>query len=149
MNIDFMKIALEEAQKAYELGEVPVGAVVVRDATIIACAHNENRSSNNPTRHAEIIAIEKASLKTGNERLVDCELYITKESCAMCAGAIVHARIKKVFVGARDFRFGACGTVLSVCGNGILNHVPDIEFGILEKESSGILKRFFLEKRGE
>jgi tRNA(adenine34) deaminase len=143
----FMRIALEEAKTAFESGEIPVGAVIVKDSEVIAQAHNSNREFHNPVKHAEIICIEEASRILNNERLLDCELYVTKEPCAMCAGAIVHARIKSVFIGAEDEKYGACGTVLNVCGNGLLNHVPEIEFGILRDEASLILKKFFKIKR--
>ncbi len=143
----FMTIALEEAKKAYSLGEVPVGAVIVKKNKIIAKSHNETRTSNNPLRHAEIIVIEKASEHLQNERLIECDLYVTKEPCSMCAGAIVNSRVSRLIIGARDERYGACGTVLSVCGNRILNHIPKIEFGILENRSANLLKKFFKERR--
>ncbi len=145
--IDFMRLALDEARAAFEAEEIPVGAVVVRDGAVIASAHNRNRGRHNTLLHAEIIAIGKACTAVGNERLTDCDLYVTKEPCAMCAGAIVHARIRKLIIGARDSRYGACGTVLSVCGNPALNHVPDMEFGLLEKESAELLKEFFRMRR--
>ena len=141
--------ALEEAKKAYDLGEIPVGAVIVKDNEVIAAANNQNRQKNDPTRHAEMISIEKACSVLGNERLLDCDMYVTKEPCSMCAGAIVHARIKKLIIGASDPKYGACGTVLSVCGNELLNHVTEIEFGILGDESSQLLKKFFIERRSE
>ncbi len=144
---DFMIMALEEAKKAYELGEVPVGSVIVKNGEVLAAAHNYSRTTNNPTRHAEMVAIETAARILGNERLTECDMYVTKEPCAMCAGAIVHARIKKVVIGTRDIRFGACGTVLSVCGNTALNHLPEIKFGICEDEASALLKNFFRERR--
>jgi tRNA(adenine34) deaminase len=147
MNKEHMLLALELAKKAYKRGEVPVGAVIVKDNHVIAAAHNRNRKRRDPTRHAEIIAIEKASRRLKKERLNDCDLYVTKEPCAMCAGAIVHARIRTVFIGARDSRYGACGTVLTVCGDSRLNHVPRIVFGVMEEESAGMLKDFFREKR--
>jgi len=146
-DIDFMQIALAEARKAFVAGEIPVGAAIVKDGRIVALARNENRERNNPVGHAEIIAIEAACAAIGNERLTDCDLYVTKEPCAMCAGAIVHARIRRLVIGARDNRYGACGTVLSVCGNRALNHVPEIEFGLMEKESAKLLKEFFKMKR--
>jgi len=139
----FMGIALAEAETAFSKGEIPVGAVIVRDNEVIARAHNINRAEQNPVLHAEIIAIQKASSFMGNERLVDCDIYITKEPCAMCAGAIVHARLRRVIIAARDSKYGACGTVFSICGNGKLNHVPDIEFGILEDKALRLLKDFF------
>ncbi|PKL40063.1 MAG: tRNA-specific adenosine deaminase [Spirochaetae bacterium HGW-Spirochaetae-1] len=145
----YMQAALEEARLAADDDEIPVGAVITLGGSIIARAHNENRSKNDPTKHAEITAIREAARFLGNERLTDCVLYVTKEPCAMCAGAIVHARIKRLVIGARDVRYGACGTALSVCGNGVLNHVPCIEFGLMEEESSGLLKEFFRKKRKE
>jgi len=138
----FMKEALAEAKKAGEEDEIPVGAVIVLNDEIIARGHNQNRQENNATRHAEIIAIERASALIRNERLTDCVLYVTKEPCAMCAGAIVHSRLKRVIIAAKDIKYGACGTVLSVCGSSILNHVPEIEFGLFEKESAALLKNF-------
>jgi uncharacterized protein len=144
---DFMLIALDYAREAAERGEIPVGSVVVKDGAVIAAARNDNREANNPVRHAEINAIEKACAAVRNERLTGCDLYVTKEPCAMCAGAIVHARIRRLVIGARDSRYGACGTVLSVCGNASLNHAPMIEFGLLEDEAAALLKEFFRLKR--
>ncbi len=144
---DFMGLALNEARAAFNAGEIPVGAVVVKDGVVIASSRNENRERNNPVLHAEILAIERACAAMENERLTGCDLYVTKEPCAMCAGAIVHARIRKVYVGARDSRYGACGTVLSVCGNSSLNHVPAMEFGLLEDEAAALLKKFFKNRR--
>ncbi len=146
-DIDFMHAALVLAHEAAASGEIPVGAVIVKDGAVISTARNDNRVTGNPVRHAEIIAIEKACAAVGNERLTGCDLYVTKEPCAMCAGAIVHARIRRLVIGARDSRYGACGTVLSVCGNSSLNHVPEIEFGLLEDEAAALLKEFFLDRR--
>jgi tRNA(adenine34) deaminase len=142
-----MQAAIAEAREAFRRGEVPVGAVVVREGEVIASARNQNRETANPVMHAEMIAIQKACAAVGNERLTDCDLYTTKEPCAMCAGAIVHARIRRLVIGARDRRYGACGTVLSVCGNPLFNHVPEIEFGLLEGEAAGLLREFFQERR--
>ena len=144
---DYMQAALALAREAAAAGEIPVGAVIVRDGEVIASARNDNRETNNPVRHAEIVAIEQACAALGNERLTGSDLYVTKEPCAMCAGAIVHARIRKLFIGARDPRYGACGTALSVCGNRALNHVPEMAFGLLGEEAAALLKKFFLEKR--
>ena len=146
-NDDFMGLALDEARAAFNAGEIPVGAVVVKDGVVIATGRNENREKNNPVLHAEILAIQRACAALGNERLTGCDLYVTKEPCAMCAGAIVHARIRKLVIGARDSRYGACGTVLSVCGNRALNHVPEMEFGLLEEEAAALLKEFFRNRR--
>ncbi len=147
---DYMRIAIEEAKFAAEAGEIPVGAVIVHNDTIIARARNSNRASHDPTRHAEMEAIRAASDVLQNERLLECTLFVTKEPCAMCAGAIVHARIKRIIIGTRDTKYGACGSVLSICGNATLNHVPKIIFGILESETSQLLHEFFdsLRKRG-
>ncbi len=146
-NIDFMRLALAEARAAFDAEEIPVGAVVVKEGEVIASARNDNRGKNDPVRHAEINAIELACAAAGNERLTGCDLYVTKEPCAMCAGAIVHARIRKLYIGARDPRYGACGTVLSVCGNPALNHVPEMEFGLMEEEAAELLKKFFRIRR--
>jgi tRNA(adenine34) deaminase len=143
----FMQIALDEARAAYSEGEIPIGAVIVLDDAVISKGHNTNRKQNNPVQHAEIICIQEAAAALGNERLTGCELYVTKEPCVMCAGAIVHARIKRVIIGAEDIKYGACGTVLDVCGNSKLNHIPEIEFGILRDESAQLLKDFFKSRR--
>lgn len=142
-NTAFMQAALEEAAAAASEGEIPVGAVIVRHGEIIARGRNRNRSRQNAVLHGEMIAIQEASEITGNERLIDCDLYVTKEPCAMCAGAIVHARIRKVYIGTQDSKYGACGTALSVCGNPLLNHVPEIEFGLLGEQSRELLRVFF------
>ncbi|MBN1531338.1 MAG: nucleoside deaminase [Spirochaetes bacterium] len=144
----FMRAALHEAEKAFSEGEIPVGAVIVLEGSIIAATHNCNRAEQNPTRHAEMIAIERAAAAVGNERLLGCTLYATKEPCAMCAGAIIHARIGRLVIGARDARFGACGTVFSVCGDPRMNHVPEISFGLLADESARMLQDFFRLRRG-
>lgn len=143
-----MRAALEQAEIAFSEDEIPVGAVIVRDGAVISCGRNRNRRDHSATRHAEIIAIEQASAITGNERLIGCDLYVTKEPCAMCAGAIVHSRIDRLIIGSRDIKYGACGTVLDICGNRILNHVPVISFGVLEDECSDLIKKFFLKLRG-
>ncbi len=144
---EFMEAALSLAGEAYLRDEIPVGAVIVQDGNVISSGSNENREKNDATLHAEIIAIKKASLYLNNERLTGCDLYVTKEPCAMCAGAIVHSRIRRVIIGTEDSKYGACGTVLDVCGNSRMNHVPEIQFGILREKSSSLLKKFFLEKR--
>ncbi len=144
---EYMKKALDMAWLAFSSEEVPVGAVIVAGGRIIAAAGNETRQRNSPIMHAEIIAIEEASRVFGNERLTGCQLFVTKEPCAMCSGAIVNARIERVVIAARDSRYGACGTVLTVCGNSLLNHRPVVEFGLLEDESSSLLKEFFRGRR--
>jgi tRNA(adenine34) deaminase len=144
---DFMRMALDLAREAAARGEIPVGAIIVKSGAVIAAARNDNREARNPVRHAEINAIQQACAAVGNERLTGCDLYVTKEPCAMCAGAIVHARIRRLVIGAHDSRYGACGTVLSVCGNTVLNHVPEMAFGLLEDEAAALLKEFFRQKR--
>lgn len=143
----YMRLALDEARAAFERGEIPVGALIVRDGAVIASARNDNREKKNPVRHAEINAIEQACAAVGNERLTDCDLFVTKEPCSMCAGAIIHARIRRLVIGARDSRYGAAGTVFLVCGNPSLNHVPVIEFGLMEDDAAALLKEFFRIRR--
>jgi tRNA(adenine34) deaminase len=140
---NYMKQALSEAERADSEGEIPVGAVIVHNNEIIASAHNTNRQKNCATRHAEISAIEKASTVLGNERLLECSLFITKEPCSMCAGAIIHARIEKVYIGSKDEKYGAAGTVFDILGNAKYNHIPEIQFGILEEECTALIKSFF------
>jgi tRNA(adenine34) deaminase len=142
-DIYFMRLALEEAAAAAAAGEIPVGAVITRDGEVLARGRNDNRARSNPAGHAELNAIQQAAEKIGNERLMNCVLFVTKEPCAMCAGAIVHARIARLVISAEDEKYGACGTVLSVCGNGRLNHVPVIEFGLFRNESAQLISDFF------
>lgn len=144
---DFMQRALELAEEGGALGEVPIGAVLVYDNKIIAEAYNTNRMEHNPVFHAEINVITRGCRYFNNERLTGTRLYVTKEPCTMCAGAIIHSRIEEVIVAARDEKYGACGTVFDICGNSTYNHVPLIRFGILEEESSRVLKNFFKKLR--
>ncbi len=144
-----MKEALKEAQKAYEKKEVPVGAVIVKDGKIIAKAHNIKEEKNDTTKHAEILAISKASKKLQSWRLTDCEMYVTLEPCSMCAGACIGARIKKVYIGTMDLKTGACGSVLNLLEDYTFNHKVELETGILQKECESILKKFFKELRQE
>ena len=143
----FMRLALREAELAGVKGEIPCGAVIVRDGEIIASGRNDNRERRNPVRHAEIIAIEAACGALANERLGGCELYVTKEPCAMCAGAIIHSRIERVFIGAKDEKYGACGSRFDILGNPGFNHTPEIVFGVLEEECTALIKKFFAELR--
>ena len=138
-----MKQALIEARKAYEKEEIPVGAIIVRDNKIIAKAHNIKEEKNDTTKHAEIIAIQKASKKLGSWRLNDCEMYVTLEPCAMCAGALIQSRIKKVYIGTMDLKTGACGSVLNLLEDYTFNHKVEIEKGIMQQECEKILKDFF------
>ena len=143
----YMCIALDEAMQAFLEEEIPVGVAIVTNDKIIAQSHNRTRQCSDPTAHAELLAIQQAALVLHNERLTGCSMYVTKEPCAMCAGAIVHARIEKLYIGTKDSRFGACGTVLDVCGNTLLNHRPEIVFGILEEECKKMLQDFFKQLR--
>ena len=142
----FMKAALKEAQKAYEKEEVPIGVVIVKDDKIIAKAHNL-KEIKDTTEHAEIRAIKKASKKLDSWRLTDCEMYTTLEPCPMCAGAIIQARIKKVYIGTMDEKTGACGSVLNLFKDHKFNHIVELEYGIMEKESKEILQDFFKKLR--
>lgn len=143
----FMKASLKEAQKALLKGEVPIGAVVVRDGKIIARAHNLRERKNDATCHAELLAIRKACKKVGGWRLDDCELYVTLEPCIMCAGAILNARIKKVYYGAKEPKGGACESKFSLLSSGVLNWQTDFQGGVLEEKCSSLLTDFFKERR--
>ena len=145
----FMKEALREAQKAYDKNEIPVGAVIVKDNKIIARAHNIKEEKNDTTKHAEIIAIQKASKKLGSWRLLNCEMYVTLEPCSMCAGALIQARLKKVHIGTMDAKTGACGSVLNLLEDYKFNHNVEIEKGIMKEECENILKKFFKKLREE
>ena len=143
----FMKEALKEAKKAYNKLEIPVGAVIVKDGKIIARAHNQKETKFDTTKHAEILAIQKASKKIEAWRLLDCEMYVTLEPCSMCAGAIINSRIKKVYIGTSDEKTGAVGSVLNLLEDYTFNHKVEFEKGILQKECEQILKDFFKDLR--
>ena len=149
MEAKFMKEALKEAKKAYNKLEVPVGAVIVKDGQIIARAHNLKESKKDTTNHAEILAIQKASKKLGSWRLLDCEMYVTLEPCTMCAGAIIQARVGKLYIGTMDYKTGACGSVLNVLEDYPFNHKVEYETGILKDECENILQQFFKELRSK
>lgn len=142
----FMQKALEQAELALEKGEVPVGAVVVSEGKIIGQGHNECISRQDPTAHAEIVAIREACRAEKNYRLPDCDVYVTLEPCAMCLGAIVHARIKQLFYGSQDPKAGAVESTMCFPFEKV-NHRPEIKGGILARECGKILKDFFQEKR--
>lgn len=142
----YMKEALKEALKAYNKEEVPIGAIIVKNGKIISRGHNLKEEKRNTIKHAEIIAIEKASKKLSNWRLEDCEMYVTLEPCPMCAGAIINSRIKKIYIGALDRKAGACKSVLNLFEYPF-NHKVEAEYGILEKEAEKLLKDFFKELR--
>ncbi len=143
----FMRAALREAEKAGAAGEVPVGAVIVRDGKIIARGKNERETKKDPAAHAEIVAIRKAGKKLGRWNLSDCDLFVTLEPCVMCSGAIVYARIARVYYGADDLRFGCCGTIMNLVADPRLNHRAETEGGILQEECLAPIRAFFREKR--
>ena len=143
----FMQQAINEAKKAYELNEVPIGAIVCRDGKIIGTGYNRSINDCDPSGHAEIIAIRDAGETIGNYRLVNCNLYVTLEPCLMCLGAIFHARIKNLYFGAKDNKTGACGGNINLLENKNFNHHCKVHAGLLELEAGKILKDFFSGKR--
>ena len=147
LNEKYMKEALKEAKKAYLKKEVPIGAVIVKDGKIIARAHNLRETKKQACAHAEILAIEKACKKLGAWRLENCDLYVTLEPCVMCAGAIINARIKNLYIGAMDEKGGAVGSKINLLKDIKLNHFVEVESGILNEECAQILKDFFKELR--
>ncbi|HOA10883.1 MAG TPA: tRNA adenosine(34) deaminase TadA [Bacilli bacterium] len=149
MNKDekYMKLALKEAHKAAAIDEVPVGAVIVLNDKVIARGFNKREINNDPLGHAEMIAIRKASKKLNNWRLVDCELYVTVEPCAMCAGAIMWSRLKRVVYGTGDPKGGAMGEAFNLFDERIVNHIPEIKGGVLAKECKEVIQSFFRNKR--
>jgi tRNA(adenine34) deaminase len=144
---DFMRQALLLAEEAARLGEVPVGALVVKAGAVIGRGANRPISSADPTAHAEIVAMREAAAALGNYRLVGCELFVTLEPCAMCVGAMLHARIARVAFGARDPKTGACGSVVDLPAVGALNHHARFEGGLLADECGALLRSFFAERR--
>jgi tRNA(adenine34) deaminase len=143
----WMRVALDEARAAEAHGDVPVGAVVVRDGTVIAARHNERELTGDPTAHAEVLAIRDAAAVVGHWRLLDCTLYVTLEPCAMCAGAIVNARVATVVYGATDPKAGAVRSLFELADDARLNHRARIRRGVLADESSALLKAFFAARR--
>ncbi len=144
---DYMQLALVQAQHAWTLGEVPVGAVVVKDGEVVAVGYNQPIGRHDPTAHAEIVALRAAAEKLGNYRLPGCELFVTLEPCAMCSGAMMHARLARVVYGATDPKTGACGSVLNLFGQEQLNHHTELVGGVLADEASAMLRGFFAERR--
>jgi tRNA(adenine34) deaminase len=142
-----MSRALELAREAGLHGEVPVGAVIVKDQQIIAEGWNRPISTCDPTAHAEIVALRSAGASVKNYRLTDCTLYVTLEPCAMCAGAMVHARVKRLVYGAADPRAGAAGTIFNVTDNAALNHRLEITSGVMPEECGALLRQFFQARR--
>jgi tRNA(adenine34) deaminase len=143
----FMREALRQAQNAYDAEEVPVGAIIVREGKIIARAHNQVELLKDATAHAEMLVLTQAEAAVGDWRLTDCDLYVTKEPCAMCAGALVHTRVRRVIFGCVDPASGAAGSVINLLQMPTLNHRCDIAVGVLENECAAILQDFFRQRR--
>lgn len=146
---DYMRAALELAQQAKAAGEVPVGAVVVKDGEIIGRGFNAPISRHDPSAHAEMQALRDAAQHIGNYRLVGCELFVTLEPCLMCAGAIMHARIKRLVYGASDFKTGVCGSMLNLFAEERLNHHAEVAGGVLADECGSMLSNFFAMRRAQ
>lgn len=142
-----MRLALKEAEAAVSENEVPVGAVLVLDGKVVASAHNRRESENDPTAHAELLVLRKGAAETDNWRLTGSTLYVTKEPCVMCAGAMVNARLTRLVYGCRDSRYGAVVSQYQIASDARLNHRVDVLSGILEEECSEILKKFFKIRR--
>ena len=145
MEIKYMKEALKEAQKSTY--DIPVGAIIVYEDEILARAHNLTESNQDPTDHAEIIAIKEASKILGSWRLLDCTMYVSLEPCPMCAGAIINSRIKRLVIGARDPKRGCCGSVYNLVDNANFNHRVELVTGVMEDESRKLLQDFFRKRR--
>lgn len=143
----YMRLALREAERALEHQDVPVGAVVVKDGEVIGAGHNERELRNDPTAHAETLALREASVTLGSWRVLDAVIYVTLEPCAMCAGAIVLARVPRVVFGTADPKAGACGSVLDLLSVPELNHRPQVSSGLLADEAAGLLRAFFAGRR--
>ena len=140
---DFMKLALELAKEAADDGEVPVGAVIVRNGEVVSTGRNRREKSKNALLHAEIEAIDSACKKLGGWRLSGCSMYVTLEPCSMCAGALVWSRMENLYIGTKDPKAGACGSVFNIAESDELNHHIHVEYGLMEQECSEILKEFF------
>jgi len=143
----WMELALEQARLAAAVGEVPVGALVIKDGEIIGSGHNRNLLDNDPTAHAEIVALRQAAARLGNHRLVGCVMVATIEPCSMCAGALIHARIARLVYGASDPKAGAAGSTVQVINHPRLNHHMEVTAGVLAGRCSEILQEFFRRKR--
>jgi tRNA(adenine34) deaminase len=142
-----MQVALEQARLAAVQGDVPVGAVVVHNGIIIAARHNEREATNDPTAHAEVLALRDAAQHLGRWRLDDCDLVVTLEPCVMCAGALINARVQTLVFGAADLKAGATGSLYNVCTDPRINHNPAVRNGIMELNSQLLLREFFVQQR--
>ena len=147
--LNYMHIALDAARRAFKKNEVPVGAIIVRNGKIIAKAYNMREKKQNALYHAEILAIDKACKKLKSFRLDDCEMYVTLEPCPMCSGAIVNARLKKVYFGCADNNYGCAGSKYNFLQDKTFEHIVDVESGLLSEECSELLKTFFVKLREE
>ncbi|HEY3346710.1 MAG TPA: tRNA adenosine(34) deaminase TadA [Nitrospirota bacterium] len=143
----FIRLAIEEAKKSLETGDVPVGALVVVGGGVIAAAHNQREALNDPTAHAEVLALREAGRKLGRWRIPEATVYITKEPCVMCAGALMHARVERVVYGAPDARFGAAWGIYNILGDDRLNHTAKVTAGVLQEECLALLREFFDSRR--
>ena len=144
---DFMKLAMEEAVYAFQEGEVPVGALIVRDGIILGKAHNLRESTKDPSAHAEILALRAAANVSDSWRLVDATLYVTKEPCVMCSGAIINSRIARLVYGCKDSKAGGVDSLYRILSDNRLNHQVTVISGVCEEECASLLKRFFRERR--
>lgn len=145
----WMRIAMQEAQKAEAIGEVPVGAIVVKDNQLLAAGYNQVITSHDPSAHAEVVAIRAAGKSVQNYRLIDCTLYVTLEPCPMCCGALVHARFKRVVFGAADYKTGAMGSVMELAKHESMNHQLEMQGGVLAEECAAMISAFFQKRREE
>lgn len=143
----FMGFALAEARQARDVGEVPIGAIVVIDNQIVGSGHNQPIELNDPTAHAEILAIRRAAERIGNYRLTDATMYVTIEPCAMCAGAMVNARVKRLVYGATEIRAGAVNSIFQICSNSSLNHQVEVTYGVRDNECRKLMQAFFKQRR--
>lgn len=148
-DVTYMREALLQAKKAAEIGEVPVGAVIVQNGKIIARGYNRPITTHDPTAHAEIVALREAAAVCGNYRLPECEMFVTLEPCIMCIGAMMHARLKRIVYGANDFKTGACGSLIDLTSESAINHHATVKGGVLSEETVGILQDFFSARRAE
>jgi tRNA(adenine34) deaminase len=145
----WMRFAIEQAHEAKALDEVPVGAIVVVDDVIVGRGYNQVISAKDPTAHAEIVAMREAGARLGNYRLADASLFVTIEPCSMCAGAMVHARIARLYFGAREPKAGAVGSTIDVLANQALNHRVEVVSGVCEEETAGLMSAFFKSRRNQ
>ncbi|GAB6138952.1 tRNA adenosine(34) deaminase TadA [Halanaerobaculum tunisiense] len=144
---DYMRLALEEAKKAFAKEEVPIGAVIVKDKEVVAKAHNLKERLQDPTAHAEVLVVKKAAQALASWRLINCSLYVTIEPCSMCAGTLVQSRVEQLVYGARDPKGGAAGSIFNIVDNDKLNHKLSVKSGVLKEECSQLMKDFFKQLR--